>query len=89
MQFRGDADGVHLVGDWDAETSFSPELLGEAAEHGVIRTTIKVQTVEGWALYRVTRSHKYKPRSLDVVQYVEGHVMLEAKLIRRSRGKAA
>lgn len=54
MHFRGDAEGVHLVGDWDAEARFSPQLLGEAAGHGLVRTTIKITTTAGWALYRVT-----------------------------------
>lgn len=74
MQFRGDADGVHLVGDWDATASWSPALLGEAAGHDAVRTTIKVTTTEGYALYRVTG--------------VEPSGALVSRRIRRGRGKA-
>lgn len=71
MEFRGDADGVHLVGEWDVQSTFSPALLGAAAGHGLVRTTIKVKTVNGWALYRVTG--------------VEPSGALAAKRIRRGR----
>jgi hypothetical protein len=75
MYFAGDANGVHLVGDWDTEATFSAGLLGYAAGHGTVRTTIKVQLAEGWALYRVTG---VSPKG-DLV----------AKRIRRGRGAAA
>lgn len=55
MHFTCDADGgIHLAGDWPVEERFSPWLLGEAAGFGIVRCTIKLRTVEGWALYRVS-----------------------------------
>lgn len=82
MHFRGDADGVHLVGDWEREHAFSPELLGDpvALEHKLVRTTIKIQTVDGWALYRVTGTTQRRVPELANIQ---------ARLVRRGRGKGA
>jgi len=66
-------EGLELVGDWPATTPIDPQVLGYASASD-IRTTIKFQLANGWALYRVT--------GYDMSG------QLVARRIRRGRGKA-